>query len=113
MDSAAVCNNCNVAFTEQFGMIHEGFWPGSTTGKSPYMFDQDLFRFFSFLRLHSPGVSYGAFIETLEHMSVENGRVSFHMTISLYFISFYFRNQLLIQWYSPKHTLNGDIASLN
>ena len=34
--------------------------------------DQDLFKF----RLHCPGVSYGAFIKTLEHMRAEKGRVN-------------------------------------
>ena len=76
MDVVVVCNNCHTAFDDHFGMIHEGYWPGSTTGRSPYMFDQDLFRFFSVLRLHSPGVSYGAFIKTLEQMSVDKGRVN-------------------------------------
>ena len=76
MDAAIVCNNCNSVFDDHFGLIHEGYWPGSTTGKSPYIFDQDLFKFFSVLRLHCPGVSYGAFIKTLEHMSAEKGRVS-------------------------------------
>ena len=83
MDAAIVCHNCNTAFTDDFGMIHEGYWPGSTTGRSPYIFDQDLFRFFSMLRLHSPGVSYGAFIKTLEQMSAERGRVSIIMYLLL------------------------------
>ena len=83
MDAAIVCNNCNTAFIDDFGMIHEGYWPGSTTGRSPYIFDQDLFRFFSVLRLHSPGVSYGAFIKTLEQMSAERGRVSIILKITI------------------------------
>lgn len=76
MDAAVVCTNCSAVFTDDFGMIHEGYWPGSTTGRSTYMFDQDVFRFFSMLRLHSPGLSYSAFIKTLEQMSLEKGRVS-------------------------------------
>lgn len=79
MDSAVVCTNCCAAFTDDFGMIHEGYWPGSTTGRSPYMFDQDVFRFFSMLRLYSPGLSYSAFIKTLEQMSLEKGRVYKYM----------------------------------
>ena len=79
MDAAVVCTDCNWAFTDDFGLIHEGYWPGTTTGRSPYMFDQDVFRFFSVLRLHSPGVSYSAFIKTLEQLSVEKGRVSVYI----------------------------------
>ena len=41
MDAAIVCNNCNSVFDDHFGLIHEGNWPGSTTGKLPYIFDQD------------------------------------------------------------------------
>ena len=41
MDAAIVGNNCNSVSDDHFGLIHEGYWPGSTTGKLPYIFDQD------------------------------------------------------------------------
>ena len=59
MDAAIVCNNCNSVLDDYFGLIHEGYWPDSTTGKSLYIFDQDAFRFFSILRLHG---SWGTYI---------------------------------------------------
>ena len=41
MDAAIVGNNCNSVSDDHFGLIHEGYWPGSTTGILPYIFDQD------------------------------------------------------------------------
>ena len=80
MDAAIVCTECNTSFLNESSpcsnLIQEGYWPGSTSGRSSYVFDQDLFRFFNLLRLHNPGISYSGFIKTLEQMSVMKGRVS-------------------------------------
>ncbi|XP_065901149.1 uncharacterized protein [Dysidea avara] len=78
MDATIVCNECDTEFLTEFSpcgdLIREGYWPGGTTGRSSYVFDQDLFRFFHLLRLHNPGISYSGFIKTLEQMSLMKGR---------------------------------------
>lgn len=80
MDAKIVCTACGTAFLNESSscgdLIQEGYWPGSTSGRSSYAFDQDLFRFFYLLRLYNPGISYGGFIKTLEQMSLMKGRVS-------------------------------------
>ena len=57
-------------------MIREQYLPGSTSRKSTYLFDQDLFHFYDLLQKNNPGVSETGFLKTLEQMSEVKGRVS-------------------------------------
>ena len=57
-------------------VIREQFWLGSTSRKSTYLFDQDLFHFYDLLQKNNPGVSETGFLKTLEQMSEVKGRVS-------------------------------------
>ena len=42
MNVAVVCNNCNTSFTDHFGMIHEGYWPGAPLEEHPYLIKMSL-----------------------------------------------------------------------
>ena len=77
-DVLPICGACGkqIQLETPHDVIREQFWPGSTSRKSTYLFDQDLFHFYDLLQKNNPGVSETGFLKTLEQMSEVKGRVS-------------------------------------
>ena len=77
-DVLPICEVCGeqIQLETPHDVIREQYWPGSTSRKSTYLFDQDLFHFYDLLQKNNPGISETGFLKTLEQMSEVKGRVS-------------------------------------
>ena len=76
-DVYVTCDACNTIFDDQLSdVVTKGYWPGSVSKRSQYLFDQDLFRFFDLLQKNNPGLSQSGFLRTLEQFSSARGRVN-------------------------------------
>ena len=76
-DALPVCEACGeqIQLETPHDVIREQYWPGSTSRRSTYLFDQDLFCFYDLLQKNNAGLSETGFLKTLEQMSAVKGRV--------------------------------------
>ena len=76
-----MCSNCHTVSKPV--LEKNNMWHGDPTGKSAYIFSQELFVFYDLLRKNLPGISEYGFLHTLEQFSKLKGRVRLYNNIQL------------------------------
>ena len=62
-DAYLVCNACKTIFDVQIcDVVTQGYWPGSASNRSQYIFDEDVFKFFDLFQKNNPGLSQSGFL---------------------------------------------------
>ena len=88
-DCVVLCEDCKYeAKYELCNLIESGFWPGNVARRANYLFSFELFDLFDKLHKFMPGSSIYGFIQTIEEISRQRGRVC-HCTYICTYVCMY------------------------